>query len=125
MSARDTNTPGTSMPGTSMPGAGMPDASTPDANAAHADGAIREYDVVRILSLEGMRADGCGLGSRSPAIGDMGAVVAILNAAEGDGLSSRDAYLIECVLADGATAWMASFPRDSIELMSRFEEMPR
>ncbi|MBP6749350.1 MAG: hypothetical protein KA144_06900 [Xanthomonadaceae bacterium] len=115
MSARDTNTPGTS----------MPDTSTPDANAAHADGAIREYDVVRVRSLEGMRADGCGLGSRSPAIGDMGAVVAIVTAAEGDDVPSRDAYLIECVLADGATAWMASFPRDSIELMSRFEEMPR
>lgn len=86
---------------------------------------IREYDVVRVRSFEGMHLDGCGLGSRSPTIGDMGAVVAILNAAEGDSLSAHDAYLIECVLADGATAWMASFPRDSIELMSRFEDMPR
>lgn len=114
MSARDTNMPGTS----------MPDPSKPDANAAHADGAIHEYDVVRVRSLEGMRADDCGLGSRSPAIGDMGAVVAILNAAEGDGLSAHETYLIECVLADGATAWMAAFPRASIELMSRFEGMP-
>lgn len=86
---------------------------------------IREYDVVRVLSLEGMRADGCGLGSRSPAIGDMGAVVAILTTADGDDASVDDAYLVECVLADGTTAWMASFPRDSIESMSRFEEMPR
>ncbi|MCC7249822.1 MAG: hypothetical protein IT473_14460 [Lysobacter sp.] len=101
------------------------DTNTPGANVPNANGDIREYDVVRVRSFEGMHLDGCGLGSRSPAIGDMGAVVAILNEAEGDDLSSRDAYLIECVLADGATAWMAAFPGASIELMSRFEEMPR
>lgn len=50
--------------------------------------AIREYDVVRIRSLDGMRADGFGLGSRSPAIGELGAVVSILSA---DG--HEDAYL--------------------------------
>lgn len=80
--------------------------------------AIREYDVVRVLSLEGCR--GCaGLGARTPAIGDTGAVVSILSA---DGVP--DMYLVECVQPDATTAWLASFPEHALEPVAPAETAP-
>lgn len=80
--------------------------------------AIREYDMVRVLSLEGCR--GCaGLSARVPAIGDTGAVVSILSA---DG--APDLYLVECVQPDATTAWLASFPRHALERIAGPETAP-
>ena len=72
--------------------------------------ALRELDVVRVISLEGMR---CGLEeryARAPRIGDIAAVVMLLRAPK-----HADGYLCECVAEDGATCWLATFPRGSIE----------
>ncbi len=82
--------------------------------------AIHEYDVVRVRSLDGMRADAFGLGSRSPAIGELGTVVSMLSA-EGH----EDAYLVECVQTDATTAWIASFPRRSLDVVSAIDEISR
>ncbi|MFD0724508.1 hypothetical protein [Lysobacter brunescens] len=80
--------------------------------------AIREYDAVRVRSLDGCR--GCtGLGARAPAIGDTGAVVSILSA---DGLP--DMYLVECVQPDATTAWLASFPEHALERVAHAETAP-
>jgi hypothetical protein len=81
---------------------------------------IREYDVVRVRSLEGITADACGLSRRAPAVGDLGAVVAVLGAE-----SSDERYLIECVQTDGATVWIAAFPLASLDVVSRFGEVSR
>jgi hypothetical protein len=82
--------------------------------------AIREYDVVRVRSLDGMRLDTSGLGDRTPAVGDLGAVVSILSADD-----REDEYLVECVRKDATTAWFAAFPASSIEVASSIEAMSR
>jgi hypothetical protein len=66
--------------------------------------AIREYDVVRVRSLDGCH--GCaGLGARVPAIGDTGTVVSLLN-------------------ADATTAWIASFPEHALERIESSDIAP-
>lgn len=80
--------------------------------------AIREYDVVRVLSLEGCR--GCtDLGARAPAIGDTGTVVSLLSAD-----AQSDLYLVECVQPDATTAWLASFPGHALERIAGPETAP-
>ncbi len=80
--------------------------------------AIREYDVVRVRSLDGCR--GCtGLGVRAPAIGDTGTVVSLLSADE-----QSDLYLVECVQPDATTAWLASFPAHALEPVTHAETAP-
>ena len=81
---------------------------------------ICEYDVVRVRSLDGVGTDAWGLSRRGPAVGDIGAVVAILNAEGCD-----EEYLVECVQADGMTAWIAAFPFAALDVVSRFEEVPQ
>ena len=71
--------------------------------------AIRELDVVRVTSLDGMR---CGLEDtyeRAPRVGDIGTVVMLLRAPK-----HPDGYLCECVAADGTTRWLATFPREAL-----------
>jgi hypothetical protein len=87
--------------------------------------AIREYDVVRIRSLDGVGLDGCGLGCRAPAIGDVGVVVTILCAEDPSGVQHDDSYLVECTQADATTAWIASFPMRALEVVSRIDEVSR
>ena len=71
--------------------------------------AIREYDVVRVRSLDDCH--GCaGLGARVPAVGDAGTVVSLLSA---DGQPDR--FMVECVMPDATTAWIASFPEHALE----------
>ena len=80
--------------------------------------AIREYDVVRVRSLEGCR--GCaGLGARVPGVGDTGTVVSLLSA---DG--QPDVCLVECVQTDATTAWIASFPEHALERIAGPEATP-
>lgn len=70
---------------------------------------IRELDVVRVTSLDGMR---CGLEdryARAPEIGDIATVVMALRAPK-----HPDGYLCECVAADGTTCWLATFPREAL-----------
>lgn len=81
--------------------------------------AIREYEVVRVRSLDGMRHDCAGLGARAPAIGDTGTIVSILSA---DGVP--DMYLVECVQPDATTAWLASFPERALEPATPAETAP-
>jgi hypothetical protein len=72
--------------------------------------AIRECDIVRIVSLEGMR---CGLEDRyerAPQVGDLAAVAMLLRAPK-----HADGYLCECVADDGRTLWLATFPREALE----------
>lgn len=78
--------------------------------------AIREYDVVRVSSLEGATLDEFGLGCRPPAIGDTGAVVCLLSA---DGQPDR--LMVECVTPDGTAAWIASFPAHALERIESSE----
>jgi hypothetical protein len=86
--------------------------------------AIREYDVVRVRSLDGIGLDGCGLGCRAPTIGDIGVVVTILSAEESD--DARDEkYLVECTQDDATTAWIASFPIGALDVVSRIDEVSR
>jgi hypothetical protein len=80
--------------------------------------AIREYDIVRIRSLDGVGLDGCGLGSRAPAIGDMGVVVTVLGAEDGE-----ETYLVECTQIDHTTAWIATFPLRALEVISGIQEV--
>ncbi len=86
--------------------------------------AIREYDIVRIRSLDGVGLDNCGLGCRTPAIGDVGVVVTIVSAEDSSG-TSDDQYLVECSQADATTAWIASFPMRALEVVSRIDEVAR
>jgi hypothetical protein len=80
--------------------------------------AIREYDVVRVRSLDGCH--GCaGLGARVPVVGDTGTVVSLLSA---DG--QPDLCLVECVMPDATTAWIASFPEHVLERIESSEIAP-
>lgn len=80
--------------------------------------AIREYDVVRVRSLEGCH--GCvGLGARVPAVGDTGTVVSLLSADD-----QPDLFMVECVQPDATTAWIASFPGDALERIAGPEIAP-
>lgn len=74
--------------------------------------AIREYDVVRVTSLDGMRCDPEDVLERAPRVGDTAAVVMLLTTPDGVG-----GYLLECVAAGGYTRWLAIFPRESLELI--------
>jgi hypothetical protein len=85
---------------------------------------IREYDVVRVRSLDGIGLDGCGLGCRAPAIGDIGVVVTILSAEDAD-VARDEIYLVECTQADATTAWIASFPIGALDVVSRIDEVSR
>jgi hypothetical protein len=77
---------------------------------------IREYDVVRVASLDGMLCDPEDVLERAPRVGDTAAVLMLLTAPDGD-----DGYLLECVAAGGYTRWLAIFPRESLE---RIESTP-
>lgn len=74
--------------------------------------AIREYDVVRVTSLDGMRCDPEDVLERAPRVGDTAAVVMLLTTPD-----AVDGYLLECVAAGGYTRWLAIFPRESLELI--------
>lgn len=70
---------------------------------------LREGDRVRVLTLEGMR---CGLEDRyerAPQIGDIAAVAMLLRAPK-----HADGFLCECMGEDGATRWLATFPREAL-----------
>lgn len=81
--------------------------------------AIREYDVVRVRSLDGMRHDCANLGARAPAVGDLGTIVSIL-----DGDDRDETFLVECVQPDATTAWIASFPSHALESATPAEAAP-
>jgi hypothetical protein len=82
---------------------------------------IREYDIVRVRSLDGVRADEFGLGCRSPAIGELGAVVSILSADGQDDASLIESVLVECVSRNATTLWIASFPASSLDVVSAID----
>lgn len=70
---------------------------------------LREGDDVRVLTLEGMR---CGLEDRyerAPQVGDIAVVAMLLRAPK-----HADGFLCECVGEDGATRWLATFPREAL-----------
>lgn len=78
-------------------------------NAIHHMSPINELDVVRIVSLDGMR---CGLEDRyerAPEVGDIATVAMLLRAPK-----HPDGYLCECVADNGATRWLATFPREAL-----------
>ncbi len=72
---------------------------------------IREYDVVRVASLDGMRCDPEDVWERAPRVGDTTTVVMLLTMPD-----DADGYLLECVAAGGYTRWLALFPHESLEL---------
>lgn len=80
---------------------------------------LREYDVVRVRSLDGMRHACAGLGTRAPMLGDTGTVVSIL-----DGENGEQAFLVECVQSDATAAWIASFPEYALEPAAQAETAP-
>jgi hypothetical protein len=75
--------------------------------------AIREYDVVRVASLDGMHCDPEDVLERAPRVGDTATVVMLLTSPE-----YMDGYLLECIAAGGYTRWLAIFPRESLELVA-------
>lgn len=83
------------------------------------ESAIKEYDVVRVRSLDGMRHDCAGLGTRAPMIGDLGTIVSIL-----DGDDRHETFLVECVQPDASTAWIAAFPGHALEPATHAETAP-
>lgn len=72
---------------------------------------LDEYNTVRVRSLDGARIDGCGLGCRSPEVGDTGAVVSVLSTGD----DTERMFLVECVQEDGLMAWIAAFPGSGLE----------
>lgn len=71
---------------------------------------LREGDTVRVVSLDGMR---CGLEDRyerAPQTGDIAVVAMLLRAPK-----HPDGFLCECAGDDGATRWLATFPRAALE----------
>lgn len=81
--------------------------------------AIREYDVVRVRSLEGAKLDEFGLGCRPPVVGDTGTVVCLLSADD-----QPDRFMVECVMLDATTAWIASFPEHALERIESLDIAP-
>lgn len=80
--------------------------------------AIREYDRVRVRSLDGCH--GCaGLGARVPVIGDTGTVVSLLSADD-----QPDRFMVECVMPGATTAWIASFPEHALERIESSDIAP-
>ena len=63
---------------------------------------FRELDIVRVACAidAGRMMD---LGSRRPLMGDQGTIVYVYPPGRG----SEQAYIVECVEADGSTAWLA------------------
>lgn len=71
---------------------------------------LNEYDVVRVLSLDGMECGELDRYWRAPEIGDIATVVMLLRAQP-----APDGYLLECLDDDGRTLWLATFPREALE----------
>jgi hypothetical protein len=74
-----------------------------------------EYQLVRIARLLRDREDydAWKLNQRSPALGDVGAVVDIFHA---QGLVDR--YVVECSGPDGVTIWLDDFDAEELEAVS-------
>ena len=67
---------------------------------------------VKLLRESGEQYDGWRLNVRPPAIGDTGAIVDVLQAT---GLP--DKFVVESVVPDGTTLWLADFFAEEIELV--------
>ena len=80
------------------------------------ESAIKEYDVVRVRSLDGAQIQDFGLAFRAPVVGDEGTVVCLLSA---DGQPER--LMVECVMPDATAAWIASFPEHALERIESSE----
>ena len=76
---------------------------------------IREYDVVRVVSLRiaNRPFDGAAGFMRPPRIGDIGTVV---HEYKPEDLTAP--VIVEDVDEDGMTIWLADFARDELELVS-------
>jgi len=72
--------------------------------------ALRERDVVRVVSLDGMTCGRDAFYARAPEMGDIAAVVMMLRAPK-----YPDGYLCECVAENGSSLWLATFPREALE----------
>lgn len=73
---------------------------------------IREHDVVRVVSLEGMTCGRDPYYARQPEVGDIVTVLMPLRAP-----GHPDGYLCECVAEDGSSLWLATFPRAALSTM--------
>ncbi len=73
---------------------------------------MRQYDVVRVLSVAGEPADrnGWRVNQRTPQVGDTGMIVEILQA---DG--QPDLFVVECSDPDGTTVWLSEFQEFELE----------
>jgi len=82
---------------------------------------LQQYDVVRIRQLIDPAKDYCGTQwfRRPPVVGDVGAIVEILNAS---GLP--DSYMVECCGPEGSTIWLAEFSAAELELAKTGEPTP-
>lgn len=72
--------------------------------------ALREHDVVRVVSLEGMTCGRDAFYARPPEVGDIATVVMLLRAPK-----HPDGHLCECVAESGRSLWLATFPREALE----------
>ena len=70
---------------------------------------IREHDVVRVVSLEGMTCGRDAYYARQPEVGDIVTVLMPLRAP-----GHPDGHLCECVAEDGRVLWLATFPREEL-----------
>ena len=75
---------------------------------------LRELEVVRVVRLimPTRTVDGTPAVVRLPSVGDIGTVVHVLG---------EDEFTVECVDADGLTAWLADFVGGELE---RVAEVP-
>ena len=69
---------------------------------------MQEYDVVRIVHLRNADRpfEGSESAARAPRLGDVGAIVSVLE----EGV----AFVVECVAPDGSTIWLADFFADEL-----------
>ncbi len=63
---------------------------------------LKEYEVVRVISLRGMESDS------SVEHEDVGTILMILDSTD------KIAYEVECVLPDGSTKWIETFKRNQL-----------
>jgi hypothetical protein len=76
-----------------------------------------EFDTVRVIALHGTAADHlvARASDRTPQLGDIATIVHLTS--DPDDHYTR--YIVEQLMENGATAWLAEFERDELEFVSR------
>lgn len=75
---------------------------------------LREFDGVRVLSVEGVQWSRLADDGHPPRIGDVATVVEVLHAP-----GHPDGFECECVDEHGRTLWVETFHRDALELIAK------